>query len=296
MDKVSTTALSKLRAISSKELFLQLENAGWIARLGQNWELTASGREQGGEVKKSEKFGSYIVWPAQLKIQGGDVAVVPYSKSELLSATNIAQLVAISSRQVNALLSELGWVSRYRKGWQLTTQGEMLGGVQKESQKTGSPYVLWPAAFIHNEAFQYSLKALKGDLGQALGLNETVDKDTILFRQKFPADFRALDGHYLRSKADMLIDNWLYMAEIAHAYERKLPIDENIYSDFYIPSEKVYIEYTRCEDDPQYVSNKQEKLDVYARYGFNLIELREADLQDLDRLLPRLLLKHGIEV
>ena len=45
------------------------------------------------------------------------------------------------------------------------------------------------------------------------------------------------------SKAEMLIDNWLYMAEIVHAYERKLPIEEDVYCDFYIPKGKVYIEY-----------------------------------------------------
>lgn len=296
MGKISTTALSKLRAISNKELFAQLENAGWIVRLGQNWELTASGREQGGEVKKSEKFGSYIVWPAQLKIEGGNIAVVPYNQSELLSAKNIAHLVDISSRQINYLLAELGWMSRYRKGWKLTAQGEMLGGVQKESRTTAIPYVLWPAEFIHNEAFQRSLKGLQGDLGQALVLNETPDKDTQLFRQKFPADYHTLDGHCVRSKAEVLIDNWLYMAEIVHAYERKLPIEESVYSEFYIRAGNIHIEYWDHQSDPIYQHIKEKKLASYAKYGFNLIELHEADVENLDRILPYQLLKHGLEV
>lgn len=49
------------------------------------------------------------------------------------------------------------------------------------------------------------------------------------FREKFPATHRAADGHMVRSRAEMLIDNWLYMAEIVHAYERKLPIEEDVY-------------------------------------------------------------------
>ena len=49
----------------------------------------------------------------------------------------------------------------------------------------------------------------------------SVDADD--FREKFEAKHRATDGHFVRSKAEMLIDNWLYMAEIVHAYERKFP-------------------------------------------------------------------------
>ncbi len=58
MDKISTSALSKLRSMPSKALFTQLGNAGWIVRLEKSWELTRSGREQGGEVKHIEKCGS----------------------------------------------------------------------------------------------------------------------------------------------------------------------------------------------------------------------------------------------
>jgi hypothetical protein len=31
----------------------------------------------------------------------------------------------------------------------------------------------------------------------------------------------------------MLIDTWLYMAGIVHAYERQVPIDEELYCDFH---------------------------------------------------------------
>ena len=295
MDKISTTALSKLRAMSSKALFAQLENAGWIVRLENSWELTLSGREQGGEVKQSDKFGSYIVWPPQLKIEGSEAVVVAYDKDDLHSAANIGQKVELSARQVNALFSELGWVNRHRKGWQLSEQGKALGGVQKESQKTGIPYVLWPFAFIHNLAFQCSLKALKGDLGQVLGLNEATNQETAAFRKKFPTNFRAVDGHQLRSKAEVLIDNWLYLADIAHAYERRLPIEEDVYSTFYIPAGKIYIELWEHENDPDYQRIKQQKLQAYVKYGLTVVELREADISCLDDVMPRVLLKHGIE-
>jgi predicted RNA binding protein YcfA (HicA-like mRNA interferase family) len=294
MDKISTTALSKLRSMPSKALFAQLENAGWIVRLEKNWELTPSGREQGGEVKQSDKFGSYIVWPPQLKVEG-EAVVVAYEKDDLHSAANIGQKVELSARQVNALFSELGWVDRHHKGWQLTEQGRALGGVQKESQKTGIPYVLWPLAFIQHLAFQRSLKALKGDLGQALGLNESASEEVSAFRKKFPANFRAVDGHQLRSKAEVLIDNWLYLADIAHAYERRLPIEEDVYSTFYIPAGKIYVELWEHESDPEYQNINQQKLQAYSKYGLTLLELCESDIESLDDVMPRLLLKNGIE-
>lgn len=61
----------------------------------------------------------------------------------------------------------------------------------------------------------------------------------------------------------MLIDNWLYMAGIVHAYERKLPIEEDLYCDFYLPTGKVYIEFWGLEDDPKYAHRKKIKQDLY---------------------------------
>lgn len=93
----------------------------------------------------------------------------------------------------------------------------------------------------------------------------------------------------------MLIDNWLYMAGIVHAYERKLPIEEDLYCDFYLPTGKVYIEFWGLEDDPKYASRKKIKQDLYTKYGFNLIELNDNDVQNLDDVLPRMLLKFDIK-
>ena len=116
------------------------------------------------------------------------------------------------------------------------------------------------------------------------------------FRSKFPAIHRTDDGHLVRSKAEMLIDNYLYRAFIAHAYERKLPVEEDVYCDFYLPEKKVYIEYWGWEDDPAYLKRKEEKLAVYKRHGFRLIQLRDNEVQKLDDCMPRLLLKYGIKV
>ncbi|WP_069472452.1 hypothetical protein [Candidatus Marithrix sp. Canyon 246] len=93
----------------------------------------------------------------------------------------------------------------------------------------------------------------------------------------------------------MLIDNWLYMFEVVHAYERKLPIEEDVYSDFYLPTGKVYIEYWGYENDSKYLERKQIKQNIYKKYNLKLIELEDKDVQNLDDILPRLLLKYGIQ-
>ena len=93
----------------------------------------------------------------------------------------------------------------------------------------------------------------------------------------------------------MLIDNWLYMNGVVHAYERKLPIEEDVYCDFYIPEGKVYIEYWGLEEDPKYMERKNTKLRIYEEHSFNLIQLSEEHIKNLDDYLPQLLLKYGVE-
>ena len=61
---------------------------------------------------------------------------------------------------------------------------------------------------------------------------ETHEKN---FRSKFPPVYRTDDGHNVRSKAEQIIDNWLYHNGIVHAYERRVPIKEELYCDFFIP-------------------------------------------------------------
>ena len=93
-----------------------------------------------------------------------------------------------------------------------------------------------------------------------------------------------------------MIDNWLYTNGIAHAYERKLPIEDDVYSDFYIKSGNVYIEFWVMESDEKYARRKAVKQKAYSDNEFNLIELNDDDLNHLDDILPRKLLQYGITV
>lgn len=298
MKQISTTALSKALNIPAKELFASLLELGLIEKDGDAWLLTKEGERRGGAYKESPQYGKYIVWPEDLSLQPPATPDTKTSQN-LLTATAIGQTFELSANKINFILSELGWVNKGLKGWLVTDQGKKQGGTQAEDRKSGIPYVRWPDSIIES-------KSLIETIGQVKGTGETQevqtpdsgansDTETVGFRDKFEAKHRSADGHFVRSKAEMLIDNWLYMAEIVHAYERKLPIEEDVYSDFYIPTGKVYIEYWGYENDQKYIARKQKKIDLYKKYGFNLIELADKEVQNLDDILPRLLLKYGVQ-
>lgn len=115
-------------------------------------------------------------------------------------------------------------------------------------------------------------------------------------RQRYPAEYRTTDGHYVRSRAEVMIDDWLFNRRIVHAYERKLPIEDDVICDFYLPQGEIYVEFWGKEDDPSYVSRMQAKQEIYKRHALRLISLTDIELRSLDDNLPRLLLGHGFRL
>ena len=282
---ISTTALAKKNSLMAKDLFLKFYNYGFIDKdEADSWILTQKGISFGGTYLESKQYGKYIAWPENIDLNN--------FKIEMLNATKLGQYFSLSARKTNVILSELGWTKKGIKGWLITSQGEKVGGLQSEDFKSGIPYVVWPIDILNNKNLIATIEDLSGNTKQENINKEDNKKED--FREKFEAKHRATDGHFTRSKAEMLIDNWLYMFEIVYAYERKLPIEENVYCDFYIPAGKVYIEYWGYENDEKYLERKKKKQEIYKKYNLNLIELEDADIQNLDDVLPKYLLKFGV--
>jgi len=285
MTKLSTTQLAKKLGFQSKELFGLLLEKGWIKKSDDKWLLTAKGEFEQGSYRQSDKFGQYIVWPESLV----EHPLFKAQEDKPLTVTRLGEFYELPRRRVNLLLSELGWIKRYLKGWQVTAQGEAVGGRQQTDQQSGVPYVVWPRTLRDNPDWCNALQRFQDNLSPSIHTDATCV---------------ALDGHGLRSAGEVRIDNWLYMAEIAHACYRPLPLlytgEEGIdgtsplTSDFYLPQGKVYIEYWG-HSDSAYLKQKMRKRELYQQYQLNLIELEENDLDALDTLLPRELLKYGIE-
>jgi len=61
----STSALSKIIGIQSKELFEILGGKGWIKKDGKSWILTQEGKQHGGQMKNGQ-YGEYVAWPEEI--------------------------------------------------------------------------------------------------------------------------------------------------------------------------------------------------------------------------------------
>ena len=288
--KISTSALAKKLSMSKYQLDELLLAAKYIVRHESGYQLTELGKQKSGALTQHAKYGEYIVWDEDIKVPN---KLVTQGK-EFFSATKIATHYNLSSTKINLVLSEIGYIKKYLKGWTISPLGSRNGGIQKENSKNGVPYVEWDKSLFTNPTFLSLVQEVKGESEESTQ-TKIDDSKSSGFREKFVAKHRATDGHMVRSKAEMLIDNWLYMAEIVHAYERKLPIEEEVYCDFYIPTGKIYIEFWGLENDPKYLARKEAKKAIYKKYNFKLIELTDEEVFNLDDVLPRLLLKFGVQ-
>ena len=224
--------------------------------------------------------------------------------AEMLTASKLGKALELPSSRVNLILAELGWIEKLAEGWKVTPQGEKQGGQNRtfKQQGKGIPYAVWPGRLLQSYVFLATVNETGRDTSTEIaavreGPSPSDAKKPLVadIRTRFPAKYRAADGHYVRSRAELSIDNWLYMHAIVHAYERKLPVEEDAYCDFYLPQNKVYIEYWGMERDPAYAQRKKEKQALYARYSLNLVELTDAELENLDDNIVRLLLPFGVD-
>ena len=215
-----------------------------------------------------------------------------------ISNNKLAQELQIEKKE---LLIKLEKHSLIDKKGKLTKDGIKIGGEYKKYM--GTEYISWNdkeklLACLENKSFFNKLfgSSESKPLAKQKVEPKQKAKTTNDIRKKYDTlEYRTEDGHYVRSKAELIIDNWLYNKAIVHAYEKKLPTEENLLSDFYIPQKNIYIEYWGYENEDKYLKRKKIKQNIYKKYDFNLIELNDSDIQNLDDILPKLLLKFGIK-
>jgi hypothetical protein len=120
--------------------------------------------------------------------------------------------------------------------------------------------------------------------------DDNYDNEYSDYRKKYEAKYRTSDGHYVRSRGEVMIANWLYMNSIRYEYEKRLPIPDNALTDFYLIDTDTYIEYWGL-DDVEYLQRKNKKIELYNQYGLKLLSVTNEDLYDLDRSLLNRLMK-----
>lgn len=116
------------------------------------------------------------------------------------------------------------------------------------------------------------------------------------YRKQWPNNIQCEDGHYVRSKAEKIIDDWLYHHDIVHAYEKSVYMKTNpsdvVLSDFYIPKIDVYIEYWGLKNNQDYENRKRYKIYLYEQNNYKRIDLDETHINRIDDVLPRFLGKY----
>ena len=284
-EKISTSALAKMRQIEAKLLFADLKRAGYIVRKDDHWILTEEGTKYGGEYVDHPKFGPFIVWPTNLHIE------LATSSGKTYSATQLGEKLKLNAKRMNQLLSELGWISKSDEGWSLTEAGIRAGGHLRVDKESNHTFVVWHDIVLRNKRLKQSVIEFLGQDAES----HSTDKSLSNFRQKFEAKHRTLDGHYVRSKGELLIDNWLYLAGVVHAYERQLPIAQDVTSDFYLPSGKVYLRFWGSDTGEMSEAEQEKIRAVYKQHSFNLIEVEASEVDRLDEVLPKRLRQFGIQ-
>lgn len=208
----------------------------------------------------------------------------------MITATDIAKAQDLKSYEVNHILISIGFLEKTSSGYKSLNANL---GKTKIFQANKTTYVLWKEDILNNLLFKGALAEYKKDSFEE---SPQQKKDFKFDRSYFKAEFRTIDGHFVRSKAEALIDNWLYMNNIVHAYEKRVPIQEEVYCDFFIPGHNIYIEFWGMLENEKYRDHKDKKLSLYKKYNLKLLELTEEDVKDIDDILPIKLLDFNIHI
>jgi hypothetical protein len=282
--KISTSALAKLLEVPAQQLFSTFKDYNWIRKVDEGWALSAKGEFEGGEYVHSKRYGRYIVWPEELALHP---LLQALEDNRHVSVTAIGKANGLNAREVNRVLAELGWIKHGFQGWELTPLGEQRGGIQLENDSSGNFYVVWPQD-IQTDAVLSKQLLFSAEIYSegALGADD-------LFAEQ--SQYQSIDGHQHASKAQLQICHWLYMAGLAHACRRRLPVTESLFADFYLPRQQLYIE---CWDDydSSGLAQRMKRKDIYQQLGFAVINIEKEDLNQLDEVLTRQFRKLGIRV
>lgn len=126
--------------------------------------------------------------------------------------------------------------------------------------------------------------------GKTLLFKITCDKDQKLelLNESYEGIYVCKDGHIVKSKSERDIDNYLFEHKIAHAYEKALPINGEVFKpDFYLKDLDVYIEHWGYdENNKEYQRRKEYKIPKYREKGITLIcTYEDPDMQDVETSL-----------
>ena len=116
--------------------------------------------------------------------------------------------------------------------------------------------------------------------------------DIELMDESYEGKYTCTDGHVVKSKSELTIDNYLFSKKIAHAYEKSFPIDNDpkhdLHPDFFLPEQGIYMEHWGYDDNNKpYTETKEYKIEQYKKAKITLICTNEKDISNIDANLER---------
>jgi len=291
-NKLSTSALARKLNIPTQQIFATFKDYGWIQRAGDSWSLTPKGEFEGGTYRQSRRYGRYIVWPETLDHHPLISAI---ESNQRITATSMVRYYPrLHARQINRALAEIGLQHHSILGWELTALGRTLGGQQEESENSGAYYVTWPHEVIDHPVIHRELTRQSDQIKPPQPEQMEVEGDLFAAEEDADTALDGIDGHQLQTPLEAQVCNWLYLAQLAHAYQRALPVEELVLADFYLPAGSVYIDCWDADVPAQSLTGKLHKRELYKEMGLRNIEINAEDVQRLDEVLGRGLLAFGI--
>lgn len=103
-------------------------------------------------------------------------------------------------------------------------------------------------------------------------------------QEQIPRAKKCTDGCLVRSIGEVLIDNWLYSNNIKHQVEKKIPIPQLKYCDWYLPDYDVYIEFWG-DIHTKYPEARKIKEKLYQKNKLKLVNIEPEDTDNLDEIL-----------
>jgi hypothetical protein len=290
---LSTSALAKRLKLPIQQLFVTLRDYGWISREGESWQLTGKGELHGGRYQTSQRYGRYIVWPETLVQHPLIVAIE--SNQRIYPGGLCRYYPHLSAAQISRSLTELGLQRQDASGIRLTPLGERFGGRQDFDEEHALAIVSWPHDIIDNPVLHRELTRLVGPGREkptpaAPAPEGSAAPADDLFAEletspAEPGERHGLDGHRVRSLLQLRVCDWLYEAQLAHAHERRLPVEETLSVDFYVPSAGLYIECWENELATAELSRRLRTREVCRELGLSYVEVAAVDIERIDAVL-----------
>jgi hypothetical protein len=313
---LSTSALAKRLKLPIQQLFVTLRDYGWIDRRGNSWALTAKGELHGGSYQDSQRYGRYIVWPETLLEHPLITAIE--SNQRIFPGGMRRYYPHLSTRQINRALAELGLQRSTPRGHELTELGKHFGGRQDVDEEHALSVISWPHEIVDNPVVHRELHRLASAGTEEYPTDEANATTSQPAEASPPAPDRqtpdlfassdaarpgaslpariGLDGHRVSSLLQLRVCDWLYSAQLAHAHGRRLPVEESLSADFYVPAAGLYIECWERDVPTRILSRRLRTREVCRELGLSYLEIAADDIERIEDLLSARLAKLGIRV